>query len=106
MLPDVVGQEKNFQERCESLALKVAALMNEEIGYVGLDLILGKATDGSEDVVIELNPRLTTSYVGLSQATSQNLAEAMLQHAQGERVSLDWDNLPITFSAAGEISKP
>ena len=95
--------EKNFQARCESLALKVAALMSDEIGYVGLDLVLGKAIDGSEDAIIELNPRLTTSYVGLSQATSHNLAEAMLQHAQGERVSLNWDNLPVIFSADGEI---
>ena len=103
MLTDVVGQDKNLQQRSESLALKVAALMKDENGYVGLDLVLGKATDGSEDVVIELNPRLTTSYVGLSHATSQNLAEAMLQHAQGKRVSLKWDNLPVTFAADGEI---
>lgn len=96
-------ESTNFQARCESLALKVAALMKEEIGYVGLDLVLGEATDGSQDVVIELNPRLTTSYVGLSRATSQNLAEAMLQHAQGERVSLKWDNLPVIFDATGEI---
>ena len=103
MLTGEFEQEKNFQLRCEALALKVAALMEGEIGYVGLDLVLGNATDGSEDVVIELNPRLTTSYVGLSHATSQNLAEAMLQHAQGERVSLSWDNLPVTFAADGEI---
>ncbi len=103
MLTDAVGQDKNFQQRSESLALKVAALMKDEIGYVGLDLILGKATDGSEDVIVELNPRLTTSYVGLSQATSQNLAQAMLQHAQGKRVSLEWDNLPVTFAADGSL---
>ncbi|HEY1858876.1 MAG TPA: ATP-grasp domain-containing protein [Gemmataceae bacterium] len=48
-------------------------------GYVGVDLVLGEALDGSDDVVIEINPRLTTSYVGLRALAESNLAEAMLR---------------------------
>ena len=36
-------------------------------GLVGVDLVLGERTDGSEDSVIEINPRPTTSYIGLRQ---------------------------------------
>jgi predicted ATP-grasp superfamily ATP-dependent carboligase len=34
---------------------------------------------GSEDALIEVNPRLTTSYVGLRRAVACNLAAAMLE---------------------------
>jgi predicted ATP-grasp superfamily ATP-dependent carboligase len=58
-------------------------------GYVGVDLILGES-----DWVIELNPRLTTSYLLLRQACRQNLAEAILKLLRGETVSLEWDETP------------
>ena len=48
------------------------------LGYVGVDLLLGDAEDGSRDFAIEINPRLTTSYVGLRAATAGNIAGAML----------------------------
>jgi predicted ATP-grasp superfamily ATP-dependent carboligase len=43
-------------------------------GYAGIDLIL---TAGGP-VILEINPRLTTSYVGLRQATGENPATLML----------------------------
>jgi predicted ATP-grasp superfamily ATP-dependent carboligase len=42
-------------------------------GYVGVDLVL---TEDSAEL-IEINPRLTTSYVGLRQVSGINLAEAI-----------------------------
>ncbi len=42
-------------------------------GYVGVDLILTQ----DEAVLIEINPRLTTSYIGLRQVIDLNLAEAI-----------------------------
>lgn len=33
-------------------------------GWVGVDLILGSDTNGIKDFVFEINPRLTTSYLG------------------------------------------
>jgi predicted ATP-grasp superfamily ATP-dependent carboligase len=47
-------------------------------GYVGVDLILGKGEDGALDQVIEINPRVTTSYVGLRALAKTNLAKAMM----------------------------
>ena len=48
-------------------------------GYVGVDVVLGN--DG-RDWAIEINPRLTTSYVGLRALAGFNLAEAMLAVAR------------------------
>ncbi|MFQ5520694.1 MAG: ATP-grasp domain-containing protein [Candidatus Methylomirabilia bacterium] len=49
-------------------------------GYFGIDLVLTR----SGPVFIEVNPRLTTSYVGLRRAFSVNLAEALLESALGQ----------------------
>jgi len=42
-------------------------------GYVGVDLILTQ----DEALLIEINPRLTTSYIGLRQVIDLNLAQAI-----------------------------
>jgi tyramine---L-glutamate ligase len=75
-------------------------------GYVGVDLILGDAADGTGDVVVEINPRLTTSYIGLRQLTRTNLAEIWLHLFRGETVfDLEWhDDRVIEFDCEGRIS--
>jgi predicted ATP-grasp superfamily ATP-dependent carboligase len=55
-------------------------------GYVGVDLVLGEAADGSQDYLIELNPRLTTSYLGLRMLARFNLMQAILDVAEGRRL--------------------
>ncbi|WP_125932028.1 ATP-grasp domain-containing protein [Thiosocius teredinicola] len=44
-------------------------------GYVGIDLIISE----NGPVILEVNPRLTTSYVGLSQSIGENVAAMLLQ---------------------------
>ncbi len=44
-------------------------------GYLGVDLVLTE----DRPVFIEINPRLTTSYIGIRQVIPFNLAEAILQ---------------------------
>jgi len=46
-------------------------------GYVGVDFVL--STRGA--FVVEINPRLTTSYVGLRKVVKLNMAEALFQAA-------------------------
>jgi predicted ATP-grasp superfamily ATP-dependent carboligase len=55
------------------LARRAVALVPGLLGYVGVDLVLGD--DGCS--LIEINPRLTTSYVGLRRVTDFNMAEAI-----------------------------
>ena len=70
--------EPGVDARARRLALAAADALPEPRGYIGVDLVLGNAADGSDDRVIEINPRLTTSYVGLRALSRTNLAAAML----------------------------
>lgn len=89
-------------ERATRLALQVASVLPEPRGYLGIDMVLGSAENGAKDYVIEINPRLTTSYLGLRRACEQNLAEAMLRCAGGDRVALTFRDERIDFSPADE----
>lgn len=60
------------------LAQGVAAALPGLFGYVGVDLIVG--ADGPE--ILEVNPRLTTSCVGLRRATGVNVGMAVLDLAR------------------------
>jgi tyramine---L-glutamate ligase len=69
-------------------------------GWFGVDLLLGDPEDGSGDVVIEVNPRLTTSYLGLRQLARFNLAEALLAVATGSPTPpWQWETDAIIFDA-------
>lgn len=90
-------------ERASALALRAAAALPPAVGYVGVDAVLGPAPDGGEDAVIEVNPRLTTSYVGLRAACRENLVAAMIAAADGESTPLTFDPRPIAFDADGAV---
>lgn len=73
-------------------------------GYVGVDLVLGDAADGSADYAIEINPRLTTSYVGLRALADFNIAEVMLRVASGEPPGeLPWKPGRVRFRPDGTV---
>jgi predicted ATP-grasp superfamily ATP-dependent carboligase len=73
-------------------------------GYVGVDVVLGEVDDGSQDWVIEMNPRLTTSYLGLRALALDNLAEMMARVARGEKVEPPrWKRKQVSFLADGTI---
>lgn len=91
-------------QRAQRLAMRTIGLLPEAGGYMGVDLMLGGARDGGDDVVIEVNPRLTTSYVGLRIASRTNLAQAMLAAYTGEEVRLSFADDPIEFDATGRVT--
>ncbi len=70
-------------------------------GYVGFDLVLGNAQ--AEDVIIELNPRLTTSYLGLRRLAKCNLAAVMLAAATGRAIDIEYQSQVVEFSADGTL---
>ena len=61
-------------EALEVLARQVAKVLPHLAGYVGVDVMV----NGEQITVLEINPRLTTSYVGLRQATGLNPARLIL----------------------------
>jgi predicted ATP-grasp superfamily ATP-dependent carboligase len=76
------------------------------LGYVGVDLVLGDAPDGTRDYAIEINPRLTTSYIGLRALAGFNIAEAMLKVAGGEGPGpLAWRSGRVRFGADGAVER-
>jgi predicted ATP-grasp superfamily ATP-dependent carboligase len=73
-------------------------------GYVGVDVVLGEAQDGSADWVIEINPRLTTSYLGLRELAEQNLAEMLARVVSGEAIDPPrWRSGRVRFRSDGTI---
>jgi predicted ATP-grasp superfamily ATP-dependent carboligase len=90
-----------FDSRARSLAIAAAKALPQPVGYVGVDLVLGAAPDGADDRVIEINPRLTTSYIGLRAAARENLAAAMLAVATGNPPNLSFGSHEIQFKASG-----
>lgn len=90
--------------RAQNLARAAAGCVPGLLGYVGVDLVLGDAADGSADRAIEINPRLTTSYIGLRALADFNLAEAMLKVAQGEVGELRWKSGRVRFGPEGTVT--
>jgi tyramine---L-glutamate ligase len=70
----VVNARPPADPRVRNLGPAVAAAMPELWGYVGVDFLLG--VEGP--VVLEVNPRLTTSYGGLPTALGRNVAALTL----------------------------
>jgi predicted ATP-grasp superfamily ATP-dependent carboligase len=91
-------------ERAITLALRALEVLLPTNGYVGVDLVLGREPDGGEDFVIEINPRLTTSYVGLRAAAKTNLAAAMLCVAEGDAAPVEFVDRALEFDAGGNVS--
>jgi tyramine---L-glutamate ligase len=98
--------EASLAQRATRLAQAALACMPATQGYVGIDLVLGAAEDGSADVVVEINPRLTTSYVGLRQLLKTNLAAAMIEAAAGRPVEWDLARQRVEFTAEGRMEPP
>jgi hypothetical protein len=94
---------KQFGERAAGLARSAIRALPPAVGYVGVDLVLGDDSQGRDDVVIEVNPRLTTSYVGLRASARTNLAAAMIEFACGRQIGLSFEDQPIKFNALGVV---
>lgn len=77
-VPDVGGE-------LAALAGRIAAAIPDLWGYVGVDLV----ATASGPVVLEINPRLTTSYCGLRPALQVNAAELVLGLLRPDRRD-DW----------------
>jgi predicted ATP-grasp superfamily ATP-dependent carboligase len=70
----IVNGMKMHWQQFQKIAKKIAHAMPDLAGYVGIDVIV----KGNEVCVVEINPRLTTSYAGLNKATGVNLAELII----------------------------
>jgi hypothetical protein len=89
---------RGLAERAVKLGQIVVDCLSGLRGYIGVDLVLGPAENGTEDHAIEINPRLTTSYVGLRKLADFNIAEAMLQTATNTlQIAMKWKRGRVQF---------
>ncbi len=69
-----VPLDNPLQEKAFATAKKLVESIKGLRGYIGVDLVLAD----KEPVLVEANPRLTTSYIGLQKVTNLNLAQTII----------------------------
>jgi tyramine---L-glutamate ligase len=91
--------EHPMASRGAGVAVKVVEAVGDLRGYVGVDLIL---TD-SDALVIEINPRLTTSYIGIRAAFDRNVAELAIAACGGRLPPPMRPPRSVSFDSAGRV---
>lgn len=92
-------ENPKLRQRAIAIATKAINSVPGLIGYVGVDLILG--LDGN-DWAIEINPRLSTSYVGLRAKATSNLMAAILAAVANKQYDVAWRPEQVEFTADGQ----
>lgn len=85
-----------------ALAEKVVELFSGLRGYVGVDLVLV----GEKAFVLDVNPRLTTSYVGLQKVAHFNVAEALMNAVINGNLPEKTENRGVACFSKIEIPTP
>ena len=85
--------------RAVEAALSTCRAIQGLRGYIGVDMVLTE----SEAVVIEVNPRLTTAYLGVRAALEQNVAALALAACAGALPAPPLARRLVRFTAAGRI---
>lgn len=67
-------------------------------GYIGFDFVF----NGEEPVLVEINPRLTTSYIGYRELATASLAEWIVNRRSGP-VKIGWRPGVVEFSCDGRL---
>lgn len=88
-----VALERESELAIQELVHRVCCLLPGLAGYVGFDLLMPDRTPHSP-LLVEINPRLTTSYTGYRQLTPDNLAERVLRMHAGELL-LRWNKKQV-----------
>lgn len=93
----------NLQQRLERLVDQVFEPLPDWQGFIGLDVVLGPAEDGSADYLIEVNPRLTTSYAAARTMYRTNLMQLLLDVLDGRPAELAARIGTLRFDKEGAV---
>lgn len=96
-LTNIVVNHRPDPGSYQQLITKIASVLPELWGYVGIDLI-----ENDQTWVLEINPRLSTSFIGIYKALGINIAEAVLQLVHGEPILNPICNQSITVQIKQE----
>jgi len=108
-LGGLVPLEHDLEDQALEAAVRAVECFPGLSGYVGVDMVL---TD-EEVFIIEVNPRVTTSYIGARRVLNVNLGEAMVQAAAENRLPQEARTLgyaifykvPGAWSSYAKLSK-
>ncbi len=99
-LVNIIVNHDIKSESYYSFVAKIAEAMPDLWGYVGIDLI----ETPEQILVLEINPRLTTSFAGIKAALGINVAENILRLLKDE-TAIQFDcNQPITIAVKYEAN--
>ncbi len=82
-----------IQAEAFELAEKLVKFFPDLRGYLGVDFVLTE----NEAVIVEVNPRLTTSYIGLRQVVNFNPAQAILNAALKRELPTNFQRCGYTY---------
>jgi predicted ATP-grasp superfamily ATP-dependent carboligase len=88
-------------ELLSALGARIAAAIPGLAGYIGIDFILPDGRDGVP-LIVDINPRLTTSYLGYRALTTSNLAGRILWPDR-EWPPIVWRDEAVRFQADGRV---
>lgn len=93
-----------FDHKLRRKALNAAERVVEAIkglkGYVGVDMVLTQ----EEPIIIEVNPRLTTSYIGLNRTVNFNPAEALVNATLQRKLPKNVQHRGYTYFSKVEVA--
>ncbi|MHA1849502.1 MAG: ATP-grasp domain-containing protein [Promethearchaeota archaeon] len=99
----IVGQNRiEIQEQCE----KIASIIKKELklnGYFGFDFVLD---DLGEIHVVEVNPRLTTSFIGISLLNKESMLKIIQDPSSIHEYKKRRDKINNKFIGYGIVSVP
>lgn len=98
----IVPSDSPSKQEVFSIAKKAAKSIPGLRGYIGVDLVLTKEMP----VVIEVNPRLTTSYIGLRMVSGFNPAQALIDSALERKLPVDCETFGYSSFVKVKTRKP
>jgi len=91
-----------LKQEAFKVAEKVAEAFSGLRGYVGIDFVLTE----HKPFVVDINPRLTTSYIGLRKVAGFNVAQALVNAVLEGRLPTKTENCGVACFTKIETSKP
>ena len=87
------------KQQIEDLVTRACQSIGGLYGYIGIDLLLSE-NEPANALIVEINPRLTTSYVGYRRACHSNLASRIMESGDWSS-RLTWKSDKVVFQADG-----
>ncbi len=98
----VVPFDNPMKQEAFAVAQKAVELFSGLRGYVGVDVILGQ----NDVYVLDLNPRLTSSYIGLREVMGVNVGQALVDAVIENKLPTEKPSRGFCYFIKAQTSKP